>query len=109
MTQPATHPALVKMFDECIKHQMPKGYQADFTTHDVNELAKHDPAEPFVWFLRENGTHLFFAPLDPVPDFFTHETRRFYVWAEDGLRFAASAHDATVLLRAADRAYQEVS
>ena len=39
----------------------PLHYRNDLLVHDRDALAEHDPALPFLWGIRECGTHLIFA------------------------------------------------
>jgi hypothetical protein len=53
------HPAYNAMnekFEKIVKH-----YHADFTFHDLNQLANHDYNDHFIWIVRTCGTHLFFG------------------------------------------------
>jgi hypothetical protein len=74
----------------------PRDYRRDLYVHDRAHLGQLDPSEPFVWILRENGTHLFSASyVDGVgqdavhfatstPQIFAPYVCRIYTW--DGLR-----------------------
>jgi hypothetical protein len=79
------HPAAAQILQQAIAHQMPQSYQHDLVI-DINLLADMPTDEPFVWVLRENGTHLLRGP-EGIYRFrmhFTYEIRRFYLW--DGRR-----------------------
>jgi hypothetical protein len=84
------HPALVPMFQTCLKYQLPSGYHRDFIYHDVRFLLEHDPTTPFLWLLRENGTHIFDElPLyEDLSSLFSYEKRIWGIW--DGSTFMIS-------------------
>ena len=77
----------------------PTGYRRDLYVHDRNACARLPADVPFVFVLRENGTHLFpvtyrdgaghgaphFAV--PCPAIFRYERSRVYTW--DGSRLTA--------------------
>ena len=83
-----THPAYVPMFQACLKYRLPTAYHADFAVHDHTELenlAQVSTHKPFLWLLRECGTHLFHGDrFDSVPpevtNLFAYEERHFFVW-----------------------------
>jgi len=55
-----SHPAyerMRKIVDKIVTH-----YRTDFTTHDTAHLDNLDTSEPFLWFARPYGTHLFSRP-----------------------------------------------
>lgn len=51
------HPAQSRM--ETLVNAIVKHYRTDFTEHDIAILESLEHSEPFVWFARESGTHLF--------------------------------------------------
>lgn len=99
--EPARHPALIAMFDQCIEHQLPKHYVADFVVHDVHTINNVSDDTPFVWLLRECGTHLFFHCQPDLDKLFSFEIRRLYVWTGHILLGAKDGNDANQLLSSA--------
>jgi len=83
------HPAAEQMFQECLRYSLPRAYHRDFILHDLVELeriAEESTMRPFMWLLRESGTHLFFDSVPrQVTRLFAYEERHFYVWADGKL------------------------
>lgn len=85
----AAHPAAVPMFQACIKYGLPKSFHRDFITHDMNDLDQLTTAsthQPFLWILRENGTHFFSGPIpQKITTLFAYEERHFFTWINGDL------------------------
>ena len=45
---------------EALSVGWPTSYRRDLTLHDRRELSRHEEGDPFLWVLRELGTHLVF-------------------------------------------------
>jgi len=83
--------------DEAERVGWPTTFRTDLTKHDRAWLANRDPSKPFVWILREGGTHIC-APgiIDGVfhkasqygrmvSEAFRPHPCRFYLWDGVGL------------------------
>jgi len=96
---------------EAEKRGLPKAYRRDLYVHDRAHAAQLDSAEPFLWILRENGTHL--LPLDyvdgvkhdivhfavSIPKIFASEELHVYVWDGRYLKEHRTPEDAADALR----------
>lgn len=87
------HPALTQMFGECIDHGMPTHYRGDIAI-DIATLMQQPTDKPFIWLLRECGTHIFFDRPYQLRTMFEYEKRRFYVWDGFRLHDGMNAHQA---------------
>lgn len=56
---PAVHPAYAAMLAESKRTGLPHTFVSDLTVHDRAWVEARDPALPFLWALRPDGTHTF--------------------------------------------------
>ena len=78
-TTSTLHPAITAMIGECLDRNLPKHYRGDITI-DIATLSQALHDKPFIWILRECGTHLYFQHVSNLHTMFDYETRYFYVW-----------------------------
>lgn len=78
-------PAYKLLLEQAIAHQMPTCFAGDLV-HDLDCMMGQPSSRPFLWLLRECGTHLFYGrhPAS-LESFFQYEKRRFYVWTGTSL------------------------
>jgi len=95
-TTATIHPALSSMLGECIDHQLPAHYRGDLSI-DIATLLNLPTDKPFIWMLRECGTHIFSDRPHSLHTLFQYETRRFYVWDGNHLKDGLQSHSALAL------------
>jgi hypothetical protein len=116
--QCAARPHYVAIETEAQRVGWPVAYKRDLYVHDRNALARLPRRVPFVFVLRDNGTHLFpVGERDGVghdaahfavscPDCFGRERCRVYTWDGARLRQHATPEDAADAARDLDRVYR---
>lgn len=78
MSKRKEHPAYVAMLAESKRLGMPVRFTTDLTTHDRAAIERQ-PAEPFVWCLYQQGTHM----MHPQREHPAYGTGRGLEWAQE--------------------------
>lgn len=84
------HPAAAAIIEQCISQGMPTAYHHDVVI-DLQLLNEMPASQPFIWILREHGTHLirFTDNLQRFRHNFVGQTRMFYLWNGKSLKTLA--------------------